>query len=234
MVDAATLGFAFGLGVSSFFSPCSVALVPAYVAYYSALPAGAETIAWHRSLVAGARFGLASAFGAFAVFGGVGALIYYLRQNTPLSSTDLGRALSLLAVVIALLVIGLGVLLLLGREVSLRLPLKAPQTKTLASMFTFGAFYSLASLGCSGPLFLAAMAQVFSQTAMGGLLVLLVYGAGLGVFLLAAAIALSLAQDQARRWIRNAMRFAKPVSGVVMILAGLYVILYYVWLAPPA
>jgi len=38
MVDWLTLTFAFGLGVGSFFSPCSVALVPAYVAYFVGVP----------------------------------------------------------------------------------------------------------------------------------------------------------------------------------------------------
>lgn len=232
MVDWLTLTFAFGLGVGSFFSPCSVALVPAYVAYFVGVPAGAEPQGFRQGMAGGARFGLGASLGAFAIFGGAGALIYWIRTATDVSSPQLTMALAVVAILIALAVIAMGVLLLLGRDLSLTFAVKAPTSKTFASMVGFGAAYSLASLGCSGPLFLAAMAQVFSQGAIGGLLVLVFYGAGLSAFLLLSALVLAVAQERGRNWIRGAMRYVKPVSAVVMILAGLYVVYYYVALAP--
>ncbi|MBI2077710.1 MAG: hypothetical protein HYT80_04965 [Euryarchaeota archaeon] len=232
MVDWVTLAFAFGLGVGSFFSPCSVALVPAYLAYYVGVPAGAEAPGFVRGLQGGARFGLAASLGAFLVFGGAGAVIYWLRTATGVTSPQLTMALAAVAILVALAVIAMGVLLLGGRDLSLTFAVKAPTTKTVPSMVGFGAAYSLASLGCSGPLFLAAMAQVFSQGALGGLLVLVFYGLGLGAFLFLSALVLSVAQERGRNWIRAATRYVKPASAVVMILAGLYVISYYVALAP--
>ena len=232
MVDPATLAFAFGLGVGSFFSPCSVALVPAYLAYYVGVPVGAEPHGFLRGLQGGVRFGLAASLGAFLVFGGAGALIYWIRTATDVSSPQLTMGLAVVAILVALAVIAMGALLLAGRDLSLTFSVKAPTAKTAVSMVGFGAAYSLASLGCSGPLFLAAMAQVFSQGAVGGLLVLVVYGLGLSAFLFLSALVLSVAQERGRTWIRTATKYVKPVSAVVMILAGLYVIYYYVAVAP--
>jgi cytochrome c-type biogenesis protein len=231
MVDFVTLVFAFGLGVGSFFSPCSVALIPAYVSYYVGTAPAAGTHAQRgRGALAGLRFGGASAVGVFAVFAGVGSLIYALRTYTGLSSPQLTSALAILAVAIAALVIVLGILFLLGRAPTFAPALRAPREKTVWSMAVFGAAYGLASLGCTGALFLAAIAQAILQGPVGGLLVTFAYALGLGGSLLVGAVLLSAAQERSREALRKVMPYVGPGAGVVMILGGLYVIAYYVLL----
>ena len=230
-VDAVTLGFAFGAGVATFFSPCSVGLLPAYAGYY----AGTERAEGARGLASffgGLRFGGAAALGILLVTLGGGALVYLLRTGLRLSSEVLAATFESLGLAVGVLLIVLGVVLLLPNAPSLAVRLRLSQKKTFAGMVSFGGVYALASVGCTLPLLFAVMAQAFTLDLAGGFLVFAAFGSGLATLMLAIGIAVSLAHGAVSCAIRSIVPYVKPASGVLMILAGAYVVVYYVVLVP--
>lgn len=230
-VDLGLLAFALGVGASTFFSPCAVALLPAYVAFFTGTGSGADEAhptssrptAW-----AGLRFGAAAAFGAALLFAVGTAGVYLLRTRLGLvDSQGLLGAFSGLGFVVGLSLVGLGLLMLLDRGPSVNPGLRAPRERTIPAMVAFGALFAVGSMGCTLPVFLGVLGAALSQGLVGGTAVLAAYGLGLSGLLLVGSVALAVVEDQAKRVLRQARRYTRPVSGVLLVAAGLYVIWYY-------
>lgn len=232
------LGLAFSAGVATFFSPCSIALLPAYVGAFLGLDTDPTPDQEHlhadplKAAGAGARFGGAAALGILLVFVLVGTTVLVLRRALNVPPTLLGETVRWIAVGVGGLLVLLGVLMLLDRAPSLHVPLQAPQRKTTFGMLAFGAVFALGSMGCTLPIFLAMVAQAMAQSLLGGFVTFLVYGAGVAALMLAASVALGIAQEEARTLLRNATRYVKPTSAIVLVAAGVYVVAYYLLLLP--
>lgn len=230
VVDPVLIGLAFSAGVATFFSPCSVGLVPAYLAYYVGLDEPADDP--RQAVVAGARFGGAAAAGILAVAAGAGLVLYVLRSLLAVPSSLLGDGVWGLGVLVGVVLVGLGALMVAGRG-SVSLPLRAPESKTVAGMAGFGVVFALASIGCTLPVFFFIVAQALFAGPIGGLVAFLVYGAGLAGLTLAIGIALSVAREQARDAIRRVLPHVKTAAGVLVAAAGVYTLYVYLWLVPP-
>lgn len=231
VVDPLLLGLAFSAGVATFFSPCSVGLVPAYLAYYAGLEEATDEDPLG-ALVGGARFGGAAAAGILAVAVGAGLAVHLLTGRLGVSTARLGDGIWALGVLVGLLLVGLGALMVAGRG-GRPLPLRPPRSKSLAGMAGFGAVFALASIGCTLPVFVAILTQALVAGPVGGMVTFLVYGAGLAGLMLAVSIALSLARERVREAIRSILPHVRTAAGVVMVAAGLYTLYVYLWLVPP-
>jgi copper chaperone CopZ len=90
-------------------------------------------------------------------------------------------------------------------------------------MYLYGVTYAIASLSCTLPVFLVV---VGSAAAFGGiaasLAMFIAYGLGMAVVLLGAA----LFQGAVARWLRTVMPYVQRVSAVLLILVGLYLVVY--------
>lgn len=232
-VDPGAAAFAFALGAGSFFSPCSVALLPAYVGYYLGLGrADPPASAWTR-IREGARMGGAAAGGIVALYALGGGVVYALRTLVRVPSSRLGLTLGVLGLAVGLGLLALGVLMALDRAPAIRAPVRAPQGRTIRSFFLFGVAFALASLGCTLPLFLAVAANVVVQGPAGGAVLVLAFGAGVAGLMLAATLGLAVAEQATTRLLRRVARWVRPVGAAALALAGLYVVYYYAVLAPP-
>ena len=132
---------------------------------------------------------------------------------------------------IGLVLVALGFALLAGKELTVRLPKlgKGGSSRELWSVFLFGVSYAVASLSCTIGPFLAATATTFNQHgAAAGTLVFVAYGLGMGALIAVLTVAVALARRQVVTRFRQLVRFVNRVSGVFMVLAGLYVA-YYGW-----
>ncbi len=221
------LAVAFATGVATFFSPCSVALVPAYVAWFVGLDGSEAEGAGAGGVRAGVRFGVASAGGILAVFLLFGALVLGLRAVAGGTPAGVGEAARTLAVGVGVVLVVLGGLMLVDRSPSVSLPLRAPRERTVSGMVGFGAVFALGSLGCSLPLFLAVSAQALSAGPVGGVLTFLAYGLGVAVLMLAVAVLLTVARERTEAWVREAVPRVRVASGVLLVAAGGYVLWYY-------
>lgn len=231
MVDLALVSAALAAGAATFFSPCSVALIPAYAGFFLGLdedrprpPAKAARL--------GVRFGAAAAAGILALFALGGALLYVVRSLVGLATPRLGSAISILGLLAGVAVLGLGVAYLLDRGPRATSPVRAPRQRTLTAMAAFGVVFALASVGCSLPVLFGVLVQALAQGPLGTLVTVLAYGVGLAGLMAVAGLLLSLAHDETRRRFEAIRGYARPVSGLVLVAAGAYMIWYYVTRVP--
>lgn len=222
MVDAALVSFAFLQGLLAFFSPCGFPMLPAYLAYY--LPrAGAdaprEPLA--RAVARGLAGGILAALGALSVLLAIGGLA--LAIGAPFKERVFD--LELLG---GALVLGLGVLVLAGKGPSLRFSLQPRQGRGALGIFAFGALYAAVAAGCVAPLFLGVVAGALAApTVAEGALQVGAYAAGLASLLIVLTVLVTTAQDTLVRGLRRVLPHVERVSGVVLVLVGLYLMSYW-------
>jgi cytochrome c-type biogenesis protein len=169
-------------GVLSFTSPCSLPLVPGYLAYMSALPDGDE--AGRRVRVqAAARF----VAGFSTVFTALGTAVGLAGGTVARHLPQVGRLSGVVLVVAGLLTAGL-----LRRPGALqreRRPGLLRARRGPGGAFLLGAAFAAGWLPCIGPVLASILAVgAHTQTAAWGAALLLLYSLGLGIpFLVLAA-----------------------------------------------
>jgi cytochrome c-type biogenesis protein len=212
----ALLGFVIGAG--AFFAPCAFVLFPAYVSYYVSVAGGGIRHAL--------PLGLACAAGAITFFAAVGMVI---------AAVGGGIAPYLLATkpFVALVVVGLGVVQLLD----VRLPAVAggavtrivPGRSVPVTLFAYGFGYGLASTGCTLPLYVSItvlpLTSGFSGAAAAAFTA---FALAIAVLMLTTTLLVAAAKQQVVEALQRSAIRIKRASGVVLILAGLYLLYFYV------
>ena len=200
-------------------------MLPAYLSYFLGLENQAPTDEPAQAGVARALMVSASVSAGFlAVFTVLGFVIRAGGEGV----ADIIRYLSIL---IGFVLIGLGVALLLGRKLALVTPRldRGGRSRTLRSMFLFGVSYAVASFGCTiGPFVLTVLGSFTRDGTASGVLMIVAYGLGMGLLLTTLTVTLALARGGLLRGLRSALRWIDTVAGVLLILAGLYLV-YYWW-----
>ena len=219
------LALALGAGLLAAVNPCGFALLPAYLSLLIVgddSPTRVRAVGRALSLTAAMTLGFT---GVFAVFGlAVAPVASGLQQHLPWFTVALG-----------LMLVVLGVVLASGRSVSLprlrgaRSSSRRPLTRSFGSMVSFGAGYALASLTCTIAPFLAVVVSGFRTDSVAvGVSLFLAYAAGMGLVVGTVAVAVALANDSLVRRIRQTGAWVPRFSGMLLLLAGLYVA-YYGW-----
>ena len=217
-MDTSTLLVALTAGMVAAFNPCGFALLPAYLALFLGDQAGARSTS---SVARALAVGAAVTAGFVAVFGLAGILISGF-------AVQVSAWMPYATVVVGPLLVGLGVWLLSGRELTVRLPRWSRSTdQGLVGMFTYGVIYATVSLSCTIPVFLVAVVGTFrADTFVAGVAVLLAYAAGMGLVLTALAVALALARDGVVQRSRRVLPWLNRISGALLVVAGAYVTWY--------
>lgn len=227
VVDLAWAWYALTVGAVTFFSPCAVALLPAYAAYYTGTEGddGESVVA---SGVSGIRFGVAAAGGALALFA-VGTLgVFLVRTRWGLVGGEgLGEAFGGVGLLVGVALLVLGVLMVMDRGPRFSVPFRAPRQRSVPAMGVFGGLFALGSMGCTLPLFLGVFGAALVQPPVGMVVVLGAYAVGLAGLLFVASVAFAVLGDQAVKRVRGWSRWARPVSGLLLVGAGVYIIVFY-------
>jgi cytochrome c biogenesis protein CcdA len=219
------IAYAFGVGMVATFNPCGFAMLPAYLSYFLGLEntrdgdqrADATVL---RALAVGA----AMTAGFVVVFGILGLVL------EPILSSIIDK-LPWVTIVLGIVLVVLGIRLLMGREITVRLPKisKGPEGRELGSVFVFGISYALVSLSCTLSLFIAAISTVIDQqNFVVGMGAFIAYALGMGLVLIVLTLAIALARQGIVRKMRGVLPYINRISGVLLVLAGLYVA-YYGW-----
>jgi cytochrome c biogenesis protein CcdA len=231
-VNQGLVGLAFAAGLVAALNPCGFAMLPAYLLLVVRGQQSGERLAAPRGLAAIGRALAATvgmALGFLTVFGLFGAL-------TISAASTVQRYLPYVTVLIGIVLLALGIWLLSGRELTALTPRPlnlrwAPKVRRgsrtvgpIVGMYGYGVSYAIASLSCTIGPFLAVTAAGFrSGSTIGGVAIYLAYVAGLtlvvGVLAVAAATASSALADRLRRL----LPFVNRISGVLMVLVGVYV-----------
>ena len=217
--------YAFSVGMVATFNPCGFAMLPAYLSYFLGLENSRDLD--HRTGAAMLRavaVGGAMTAGFLVVFGVLGLVL-----DPVLSSIN--DKLPWLTIVLGVVLVVLGIRLLMGREINLRLPKvsRAPDSRELWSVFVFGISYALVSLSCTLALFIAAISTVVDQqNFLVGVAAFVAYGLGMGVVLMVLTVAIALARQGVVKRMRTLLPYINRISGALLVLAGAYVA-YYGW-----
>lgn len=218
--DWALLTLNFSIGALTLFSPCSFAMFPAYVAYY--LPRGDDgsppSVA--ARLARGIGGGLLAALGASVVLGSIAALA--LALGAPFKEHVV--KLELLG---GLVTIGLGVLLLMGRGPRFTLPLTATRARGALGLVAFGALYAAVAASCNAPLLLGIAVPAVAAPLPEGAALVGAYLGGLATTFVATTALIAVFQDRAARALRRVVPHVERVSGAILVLAGLYLVVYW-------
>ncbi len=224
MIDA-PLALAFTAGLVATVNPCGFAMLSAYLSWY----VGAEGGPGDQPSTLAVRLGRALLVGAAV---SVGFLIVFVATGAPVTAgvRSFIDYVPWVAMVIGVALVGLGIALLSGREVTVALPKPqaATRTRRLRSMVAFGASYAVASLSCTLPVFLVVVASTFTRSDVAsGVATFAVYAAGMSVVLLAVTVAVAVAHHSLVRRIRGFARYLNRIAGGLLVLAGGYIVYYW-------
>jgi cytochrome c biogenesis protein CcdA len=212
---------AFTAGLVATVNPCGFAMLPAYLGYFL----GVDDTEERKTVTAvghALRTGAVVSSGFLLVFGIAGAIIVAGVRS-------LTTVLPWVALVVGIGLIGLGIALLRGRYLTIRLPsIRGKKDRTNSSLFVFGISYAIASLSCTLPIFLSLVATTFTQTTfLAGFAAFIAYGVGMSLVLIGITVALALGKDTLVRKLRGTAPYINKISGVVMILAGSFIVWYW-------
>ena len=221
-------GFAFGVGMVAAVNPCGFAMLPAYLSLY--LGAHEEDSgkrpAMHRLLRA-LLVGATVSSGFVLLFGFAGLVI-------SAGGSALLGAMPSLGIVIGGVLVLVGLWMLAGRTLHAGVferfagRVGDPRNVSVPGFFLFGLAYGAASLSCTLPAFLAV---VGSSLASGGVLAgtgrFFSFGLGMAAVLVTLTLALAFFKQGLVRWLRKAVPYVRLASAVLLVLAGAYVIFYW-------
>ncbi|MCH8206905.1 MAG: cytochrome c biogenesis protein CcdA [Chloroflexi bacterium] len=223
------LGFAFAAGVAAAFNPCGFAMLPAYMGLYLGT---SDEDGQEPSLLSGlgkaTLIGGAVTAGFVVLFGAAGTII------------GLG-ARSIVADILPWLGLGIGVVLIIagawlvaGGKLYTALAQRAathmgdPGQTNVKGYFMFGLSYGTASLSCTLPIFLSVIGTSFAVSSLGtsfGQFVL--YAVGMGTVMMALTLGMALFRGGMVGALRKALPYIQPVGTWMMVLAGSYIVFYW-------
>ncbi len=232
VTTALPVGYAFGAGMVAAVNPCGFALLPAYLGLYIGQGVASSTRQglrrrWLQAVGISAAVTL-----SFVILFGVTGLLFSLASLAvagylPWAGLAIGVALVLVG---GQMLRGGGIYTTLGERVADRLGRTASRPD-VRGYLAYGLAYGIASLSCTLPIFLAVVGTALSSS---GFLVatseFLLYALGMGTVLSVLTLStVSLSQAGIAR-VRAVAKFIQPVSAVLVLMAGAYVIYYWLTL----
>ncbi|MYB49524.1 MAG: cytochrome c biogenesis protein CcdA [Dehalococcoidia bacterium] len=222
------LGFAFGAGLVASVNPCGFAMLPAYLALYMGSTAEAE----QQSNVF-ARLGKALLIGAvvtlgFIVLFGIAGLIIGGGARQVID------VIPWIGLTIGIVLTFVGGWLLGGGKIYTSIAQQAstkfgdPSKVGVKGYFLFGLSYGTASLSCTLPIFIAVLGiGVATNTLVDSLVSFVLFALGMGTVILVLTIAMALFKGALVGALRKILPYTQPVSAAFMILAGAYIVFYW-------
>lgn len=228
MIEGA-FALAFTAGLVASVNPCGFAMLPAYLSFLIGADddPGSPAVAVGRAL----RVGATVSVGFIVVFGAAGVALTagarWLTSALPWAALAVGAGL----------IVG-GLIMVTGRSLPIRwlpTPTRGVSTRGTVSTALFGVSYAVASLSCTLPVFLVVIGGAGTQRSLlAGVATFGVYALGMALPLVGVAVALALGKDAAVRRIRGVARYATRLAGGLLVLAGAYIIFYWVTVLAPA
>ena len=227
----APLGFAFAAGMAATVNPCGFAMLPAYLGLYMGsnekdrVQPGPLTRLTRAVLVGGiVSAGLVLLFGVAGLIIGSGG--QFVVKIMPWLGLGIGVVLTMA-----------GSWLLSGRKVytgfagRLGAQIGDPNQVGVRGYFLFGVSYGTASLSCTLPIFLAVVGTTLATS---GILAatgqFILYGLGMGVVIMALTLGMALFKGAMTGFLRRALPYIQPLSAGLMLVAGSYIVFYWLTL----
>ena len=224
----ALLGFAFAAGMAASVNPCGFAMLPAYLGLYL----GSNETAKSRSnpiqdLAKALLVGAVVTAGFVLLFGVAGLVIGGGAQFVVGIIPWLGLTIGILLVIGGSWLLG-GGKLYSGLATRAASHIGNPNQVGIRGYFLFGLSYGTASLSCTLPIFLAVVGTSLGvadiPVALGQIVL---YGMGMGVVIIALTVGIALFKGSMVGTLRKVLGFIQPLSSWLMLVAGSYIVFYW-------
>lgn len=213
------LGTAFLAGVLTFFAPCTLPLLPAFLGLSSASGFDSRKGVFLRSL--GFVLGFLVVFMSFGIFAGVFGS-FFLLHRTLLTSVG-----GLIVILFALLLLDVIRIPALATRFAPKFHIPLHRTSPLSSFF-IGFAFALGWTPCLGPILGSILVLASTEaTAISGAILLFFYGVGIAVPFLLFALGLSEAVFRSPRVLRFSVWLSR-LGGVFLLLLG-FSLLFGFW-----
>ncbi len=227
----APLGFAFGAGVAAAFNPCGFAMLPAYMGLYLGVGANEEKASFVSQLGKALLVGVSVTAGFVLLFALAGGVIGLGARSV------VGDILPWLGLAIGVALVIAGAWLLRGGELYTALAQQAatrlgnPGSSNIRGYFLFGLSYGVASLSCTLPIFLAVIGSSFAASdIVTSFSQFVLYALGMGVVIIALTLSMALFRGAMLGGMRKVMPYVHPIGTWLMIVAGTYIVFYWLTL----
>ncbi len=227
LVGASSL-FALAAGLASAVNPCGFAMLPAYLGMYlgdktDAQQAGSPVKQFGKAF----KIGGTVTVGFVLLFGVVGAAIglgaSFVSDLLPWLGLTIGIGLAL----VGAWMIG-GGKLYTGIAAQAANRMGNPGEISTRGYFMFGLSYGTASLSCTLPIFLAvvgiSVAGASTASVVGNFFL---FALGMGSVIMALTIGMAFFKGTMTSMLRKALPFIQPFGSVLMVLAGTYIVFYW-------
>ena len=224
-----SLGFAFVAGVAAAFNPCGFAMLPAYMGIY--MGSGSEQDKKKhlfkdlgKALLVGGSVtaGFVVLFGVAGTVIGVGARSL-VASILPWIGLSIGIALTITG---AWLLSGGKLYTALAQQASARMG--NPGQTNVRGYFLFGLSYGTASLSCTLPIFLSVIGTSFAVSSIGtSFAQFILYAMGMGFVIIGLTLGMALFKGAMVGGLRKALPYIQPVGTWMMIVAGSYIVFYW-------
>ncbi len=228
----APLGFAFAAGMVSAVNPCGFAMLPAYLGLY--LGSGQEegaVVSTAGQLGKALLVGLVVTAGFVLLFG-VAWLVIGLGARTFVINVLpwVGLGIGVFLVLAGAWMVGGGKLYsgLAARAAS---RLGDPGKTNIKGYFIFGLSYGTASLSCTLPIFLAVVGTSLAvSNILTSLGQFLLYALGMGLVILVLTLGIAFFRGAMVGALRKVLPYVQPVGSWLMVVAGAYIVFYWLTL----
>ena len=232
MGSLAPLGFALAAGLVSAVNPCGFAMLPAYLGLYLGANEQSNGAAHPVRLLSKALLvGGAVTAGFVVLFSVAGLVIGFGAHSFVVGVTPwIGLAIGVVLAIAGAWMLGGGEIYSgLAARVAVRMA--DPSQTDVRGYFLFGVAYGTASLSCTLPIFLIVVGTSLAVsdilTTLGQFLL---YALGMGMVIMALTIGIALFKGAMVRGLRRALPYIQPVGSLLMILAGSYIVFYWLTL----
>ena len=227
LVTASAL-FAFAAGMASAVNPCGFAMLPAYLGMY--LGDGmneATTINPAKHFSRALLVGVTVAAGFVVLFGLAGVIIAVGASFVGDLLQWLGLAIGIGLTIAGAWMVG-GGRLYTGVAASAASHIGNPARVSMNGYFLFGISYGTASLSCTLPIFLAVVGISVAERDMSSVFAdFLLFALGMGVVIITLTLGMAFFKSAMARVIRKASPYIESVGSWLMVIAGTYIVFYW-------
>ena len=225
----APLGFAFAAGMVAAVNPCGFAMLPAYLGLYLG-ESEQDQSGGHLLKQLGKALKVSGAVTAgFVILFGVAGTVIGLGARSLLVDILpwLGLAIGIVLAIAGAWMIG-GGKLYAGFAAQAAARMGNPGQVSVRGYFMFGLSYGTASLSCTLPIFLTVVGTSFAVSSIGTSLgQFFLYGLGMGLVIMALTVGMAVFKGAMVGALRKALPYIQPVGSWLMVVAGAYIVFYW-------
>ena len=223
------LGFAFVAGLVSAVNPCGFAMLPAYLGLYVGSGHQRNGSRHPARLLGRALLVGGTVTAGFIVLFSVAGITIGLGAHAVVERVTpwFGLAIGVVLAAAGAWMLG-GGRLYSGLAARAAAGLGAPGQVNARGYFLFGLSYGTASLSCTLPIFLIVVGtSLAASDILTSLGQFILYALGMGLVIMTLTVGIALFRGTMVGALRRALPYVQPVGALLMILAGSYIVFYW-------